>query len=129
VHSIEAGTGGCEMSDTKFDWTTILPKAEREKVLSDRQAFFDGFPTKEDVEQAGREGRLAFARACAIVDNRNESERFLNAAMDHIAGTLEQPTDQRAWMHLLIYCPYDILEAAYVHARLRRKAAMEQVHD
>jgi hypothetical protein len=44
----------------------------------------------------------------------NQTERLLNAAMDHIAGTLEQPTDRRAWAHLLIYCPLEVLEAAYV---------------
>lgn len=44
------------------------------------------------------------------MDNRNQTERLLNAAMDHIAGTLEQPTDPRAWEHLLIYCPREALE-------------------
>jgi hypothetical protein len=47
-------------------------------------------------------------------DHRNEAERLLNTAMDHIAGTHEQPLDPRAWEHLLIYCPLEILEAAYV---------------
>ena len=50
---------------------------------------------------------------------RNQTERLLNAAMDHIAGTLEQPTDPRAWDHLLIYCPLEILEAAYVRKAQR----------
>jgi len=45
-----------------------------------------------------------------MADRRNEAERLLNAAMDHIAGTLEQPADQRAWDHLLIYCPREALE-------------------
>jgi hypothetical protein len=112
------------MTDRKFDWTTILPEDERKKVLADRRAFFDSFPTEDEIEQAGREGRAAFAKACATVDARNEAEKLLNAAMDHIAGTLEQPTDRRAWMHLLIYCPYDILEAAYIHARIRRRDAL-----
>jgi hypothetical protein len=49
-----------------------------------------------------------------MTDTRNQSERLLNDAMDHIASTLEQPTDNRAWHHLLIYCPLEILEAAYV---------------
>lgn len=44
------------------------------------------------------------------MDNRNRAERLLNEAMDHIAGTLEQPTDLRAWDHLLIYCPREALE-------------------
>jgi hypothetical protein len=38
-------------------------------------------------------------------DPRNEAERLLNAVSDHIAGTLEQPSDPRAWDTLLIYCP------------------------
>jgi hypothetical protein len=43
-------------------------------------------------------------------DKRNQAERLLNATMDHIAGTLEQPTDLRAWDHLLIYCPREVLK-------------------
>ena len=82
----------------------------------DRVGFVKGL----SPEQAGREGRAAFAAACATVDARKETERLLNDAKDHIAGTLEQPADSRAWVHLLIYCPYDILEAAYVSARSRR---------
>lgn len=54
-------------------------------------------------------------------DNRNQTERLLNEAMDHIAGTLEQPSDERAWSHLLIYCPFEILEAAYVRKSQRRE--------
>jgi hypothetical protein len=43
-------------------------------------------------------------------DKRNQAEILLNEAMDHIAGTLEQPGDMRAWDHLLIYCPREALE-------------------
>jgi hypothetical protein len=39
----------------------------------------------------------------------NQTERLLNAAADHIAATLEQPSDMRAWEQLLIYCPSAIL--------------------
>jgi hypothetical protein len=39
----------------------------------------------------------------------NQTERLLNAAMDHIASTLEQPSDLRAWEQLLIYCPSALL--------------------
>jgi hypothetical protein len=35
----------------------------------------------------------------------NQTERLLNAAADHIAATLEQPSDMRAWEQLLIYRP------------------------
>lgn len=35
----------------------------------------------------------------------NETERLLWAAIDHIAGTHEQPADPRAWDYLLIYAP------------------------
>lgn len=61
------------MSNPEFDWTTILPEEERKKVLAGRQAFFDRFPTKDEIEQAGREGREAFAKACAEVDARKRS--------------------------------------------------------
>ena len=43
-------------------------------------------------------------------DPRNETEKLLNDVMDHIAGTHEQPRDMRAWEHLLIYCPREIIE-------------------
>jgi hypothetical protein len=62
------------MSNNEFDWTVILPEAERQKVLADRKAFFDSFPTKEELEQAGREGREAFAKACAEVDTVREAQ-------------------------------------------------------
>jgi hypothetical protein len=51
-----------------------------------------------------------------MTDTRNETERLLNAAMDHIADTLEQSTDPRAWDHLLIYAP----TAAIFNALARR---------
>lgn len=111
------------MTDQKFDWTEILPEPERTKVraeLTERLGtFLEKFPTRKELEEAGRKGRAAFERAKSIVDNRNETERLLNAAMDHIAGTLEQPADSRAWDHLLIYCPLDRLEAAYVRKAQR----------
>jgi hypothetical protein len=40
-----------------------------------------------------------------MTDTRNKTERLLNEAMDHICDTHEQPTDPRAWDHLLIYAP------------------------
>lgn len=102
------------MTDPKFDWTTILPEPDMTKVRADLEAkngkFLESFPTREELEEAGREGRAALKRAVTIVDNRNKTEQLLNAAIDHIAGTLEQPTDQRAWDHLLIYCPREALE-------------------
>jgi len=39
----------------------------------------------------------------------NQTERLLTATADHIAATLEQPSDMRAWEQLLIYCPSGIL--------------------
>lgn len=56
------------MSSRDFDWTVILPEAERHKELASRQTFLDSFPTEDELEQAGREGRAAFAKACAQVD-------------------------------------------------------------
>jgi len=50
----------------------------------------------------------------------NQTERLLNAAVDHMAATLEQPSDMRAWEQLLIYCPSAILlerAAKYTPAR------------
>jgi hypothetical protein len=52
-------------------------------------------------------------------DSRNQTERLLNAAMDHICDTHEQPTDPRAWDHLLIYCPREILERRLVSLQIR----------
>jgi len=55
----------------------------------------------------------------------NQTERLLNAAADHIAATLEQPSDMRAWEQLLIYCP----SAIQLQARLDRAVTrgLEQV--
>lgn len=116
------------MTNPNFDWIKLLPESEQKasiaKLDASNEAFFKGFPIRPDsleakqdaaeLRQAGIDGRAALDRAIAIVDARKETERLLNAAMDHIAGTLEQPADPRAWHHLLIYCPLEILEAAYV---------------
>lgn len=111
------------MSNPEFDWTEILPEPERSKVRAERhrsmEEFFDKFPTKEEVEQAGREGRAALAKASATVDARKETERLMWLVIDHIAGSLQQPADSRAWEHLLIYCPLSVLEAAYVQKAQR----------
>lgn len=61
------------MTDNReFDWTEILPEPERTKVRNERRGtleeFLDRFPTKEEIEQAGREGREAFFEARAQVD-------------------------------------------------------------
>lgn len=68
------------MSNPEFDWTSILPEAERKKVLADRAdslaGFMKGFPVKqteitaddEELRIAGIEGREAFERACRQVD-------------------------------------------------------------
>jgi hypothetical protein len=62
------------MSNPEFDWTEILPETLRSQVRSAQKAglvhFMEGFPTKEEIEQAGREGREAFAKACAQVDRK-----------------------------------------------------------
>lgn len=106
------------MSNPEFDWINVLPEADRKAVLASREAFFKGFPVRPneieedaaELRQAGIEGRAAFDRAVAIVDARKETERLLNEAADHIAGTLQQPIDPRAWDQLLIYCPREALE-------------------
>lgn len=45
-----------------------------------------------------------------IISWGNQTERLLVAAVEYIAATLEQPTDARAWDHLLIYCPREAIE-------------------
>lgn len=110
------------MTNPNFDWIMLLPEPDRKAALArrdaDNEAFFKGFPVRAqeaaqdaaELHIAGVEGRATLDRAIAIVDARNETERLLNAAMDHIAGTLQQPADLRAWDHLLIYCPREALE-------------------
>lgn len=102
-------------SDT-FDWTEILSEPERSRVRDELKArkgrFLERFPTQQELDDAAAQGRISFERAKNIVDNRKETERLLVAAADYIAGTLEQPTDPRAWRMLLTYCPRDILETA-----------------
>jgi hypothetical protein len=51
---------------------------------------------------------------------RERLSREMMDLADHLADVLEQP-DPRAWDHLLIYCPLDRLEAAYV-----RKSQMDE---
>jgi hypothetical protein len=50
---------------------------------------------------------------------RNVTEILLNKVMDHIGETLEQPTDPRAWDHLLVYCPREALERRLKEIRRR----------
>ena len=59
-----------------------------------------------------------------MIDNRNQTERLLNAAMDHICDTHENPTDQRAWDHLLVYCPKEAIER-----RMGRFVQQKRKHD
>jgi hypothetical protein len=86
------------MSNREFDWTMILPEEERRKVLADRQTFFDKFPTKSEIEQAGREGREAFAKACAQVDrNRiNDLVTELRKLQDIIDSQADRILDLEA---------------------------------
>lgn len=60
------------MTNQNFDWTEILPEPERSKVRAAQQAglveFTRSFPAREEIEQAGIEGREALAKACAQVD-------------------------------------------------------------
>lgn len=39
-----------------------------------------------------------------------EIERKMMEVADMLAATLDQPADMRAWEHLLVYCPHDILD-------------------
>lgn len=110
------------MTDPDFDWTEILSEPERSKVRADLTAqkgtFLESFPTREELEQSGREGREAFYRAKHTI-HAKETERLLNAAAEHIAGTLAQPTDPRAWDQLLLYCPTEALECRLHRVKLR----------
>lgn len=55
-----------------------------------------------------------------VHDPRNQAERLLNEAMDYIAATGEQPGDARAWSHLLIYCPPEVIAARMASIRDNR---------
>ena len=80
------------MSNPEFDWTTILPEDERKIVLAQRQAFLDRFPTKEEVERAGREGREAFAKACAQVDR--DRIKDLTAELRKLQDIIDNQADR-----------------------------------
>ena len=80
------------MSNPEFDWTTILPEDERRKVLADRQTFFDRFPTKDEVKHAGREGREAFAKACAQVDRKRIED--LTAELRKLQDIIDRQADR-----------------------------------
>lgn len=94
---------------TEWEYEEINRMAE-EASMKRMDSLFDSHP--DVVEQ--RKRSQEFVEEFKHDQDRNQSEYLLNAAMDHIAGTLEQPIDSRAWDHLLIYCPLEILEVAYV---------------
>jgi hypothetical protein len=58
---------------------------------------------------------------------RNVTEILLNKAMDHIGETLEQPTDPRAWDHLLVYCPIEAIERRLETLRARDRGQTSKV--
>ena len=80
------------MSSHDFDWAAILPEDERKIVLAQRQAFFDRFPTKNDIEQADREGREAFAKACAHVDQ--DRIKDLTAELRKLQDIIDNQADR-----------------------------------
>ena len=112
-------------ANDEFDWTEILPEPERSKVREEftRNAseFFEKFPTKSEIAQAGLEGKRAFVRACDQVDAAKIARQMMDL-VDFFASSLVQPDDVRAWHHLLIYAPTDVLEEA-----LSRRAALSRV--
>lgn len=84
------------MSSHGFDWTEILPEPERTKVRAERrgtlEAFLDRFPTKEEIEQAGREGREAFAKARAQVDKARIAD--LTAELRKLQDIIDAQADR-----------------------------------
>jgi hypothetical protein len=80
------------MSNSEFDWTIILPPDERKKLLDARDEFFGSFPTREEYEQAGREGREAFARARAEIDQRRISD--LTADLRKLQDIIDNQADR-----------------------------------
>jgi hypothetical protein len=57
----------------------------------------------------------------SVKDPRNKVEQLLNDAMDYIAATQEQPRDPRAWVHLLVYCPEEVIAARMASIRDNRE--------
>lgn len=80
------------MTNREFDWTTILPEAERATFLAQRQSFLESFPSKEEVEQAGIEGQQAFARACAQVDRARIND--LTAELRKLQDIIDSQADR-----------------------------------
>ena len=84
------------MANTGFDWTEILPEPERSKVRAERRGtleeFLDSFPTKEEVEQAGREGREAFFEARAQVDKARIAD--LTAELRKLQDIIDNQADR-----------------------------------
>lgn len=83
------------MSVNDFDWTEILPEPDRTQARKARDAgltkFLDGFPTKEEIEQAGRDGREAFARACATIDRNRIND--LTAELRKLQDIIDRQAD------------------------------------
>lgn len=81
---------------SEFDWTEILPEPDRSQVRAAQEAslvhFIDGFPTKEEVEQAGREGSEAFAKACTQVDRKRIND--LTAELRKLQDIIDNQADR-----------------------------------
>jgi hypothetical protein len=84
------------MTNTGFDWTEILPEPERSKVRAERRGtleeFLDRFPTKDEIEQAGREGREAFFEARAQVDKARIAD--LTAELRKLQDIIDDQADR-----------------------------------
>lgn len=80
------------MSSHETDWTIILPPDERKKLLDARNEFFGSFPTREEYEQVGREGREAFAKACAQVDKARIAD--LTAELRKLQDIIDSQADR-----------------------------------
>jgi hypothetical protein len=84
------------MTNPEFDWTEILPEPERTNVRNERRGtleeFLDRFPTKDEVEQAGREGREAFAKACTQVDKARIAD--LTAELRKLQDIIDNQADR-----------------------------------
>jgi hypothetical protein len=84
------------MTNVGFDWTEILPEPERTRVReaqrNDLVAFMDHFPTKEEIEQAGVEGREAFFEARAQVDKARIAD--LTAELRKLQDIIDDQADR-----------------------------------
>ena len=121
------------MSYKGFDWIDCLPPDQRAVEQAKRDAFFDSFPRKSlpdevdrimalsdddlraeaerdgvDLARVGRDGAAALDRAVNTVEGMKIANVIMGVC-DMIGSNPRAIIDRRAWEHLIVYIPLDLI--------------------